>query len=266
MTWGDDCLFSKLFAKKEENYIDQEHVENIDINLDKNISKVKNIYCFPKNSCFSIHELYIKALQKKGALLYLDSIVDQNRVEQFVILPLINNSNNEVEKNDLSAIASGLIPASMNKTISDFSELTRAVNEGKVVLLIEGFDKAVSISASKFEHRSVAETTNENSIKGGKEAFVESAKVNLSLIRKYIKNEKLISERLTVGDTSPYETYILYIDGVANIDVVDRIRKRISQIKTKGILSAGQLEQHIEERPYSLVPTILYTERPDRAS
>ena len=45
-----------------------------------------------------------------------------------------------------------------------------------------------------------------------------------------------------------------------------KVKDRLASINTDTIPNIAILEQYIEERPRSLFPTILYTERPDRAS
>jgi len=48
--------------------------------------------------------------------------------------------------------------------------------------------------------------------------------------------------------------------------VVKEVQRRLKNVKTDFLVSSGMLEQLIEDNPYSIVPTILSTERPDRTA
>src|SRR5699024_1757736 len=52
--------------------------------------------------------------------------------------------------------------------------------------------------------------------------------------------------------------------GIADPRVVERIRKKMTEIKVDDISSSGQIEQYLAEHPHSIFPTTGNTERPDR--
>lgn len=49
-------------------------------------------------------------------------------------------------------------------------------------------------------------------------------------------------------------------------ELLQKIKDRLASFETDSILDLSILEQYLEERPRSLFPTILNTERPDRAA
>ena len=67
------------------------------------------------------------------------------------------------------------------------------------MFFIEGADFAVSMPCQGFETRSVSEPASETVVRGPKEGFIESINTNRSLIRRKIKNEKLIFEEMQIG-------------------------------------------------------------------
>lgn len=69
---------------------------------------------------------------------------------------------------------------------------------------------------------------------------------------------------MEVGQRSTKKIAILYIQDIANPQLVNNIKERIKQINVDYIEQIAILEQHFEERSYSLFPSILLTERPDR--
>lgn len=58
---------------------------------------------------------------------------------------------------------------------------------------------------------------------------------------------------------------LMYLKNIVDPGLVESVKQRISQIEAIGTDHLSVLEQHIEERPYSLIPSALLTERPDRA-
>ena len=86
------------------------------------------------------------------------------------------------------------------------------------------------------------------------------------LIRKHFKSEKLVSESIEVGEKSKNDVYMMYVEGITDPNLVNTVRERIKGIKTDFLSNVSMLEQFIEERSYSLISTVMYTERPDRAA
>lgn len=96
-------------------------------------------------------------------------------------------------------------------------------------------------------------------------AFNESLATNISLIRRFLTNPKLCNESYTVGKQTKSAISLLYLKGIADEDMIDRMRKRIKSIDIDGILDSSNLVQLIEDNSFAIFPQLLLTERPDRA-
>src|SRR5690606_38220960 len=131
------------------------------------------------------------------------------------------------------------------------------------MLFIDGEMIAYAMDVAKFAYRSVAKSENESVIKGPQDAFTESLNINLSLIRKQLHSKHLINEGLQIGQKSVNEVNILYVKDLVNDDILNNIKQRIGDINADTVRNLELLEQYLEERPYSLIPTMLYTEKPD---
>lgn len=235
-------------------------------NLEVDLEELKRIFFYPKNKDFTIRSLHIKSLNMAGIIIYLNGSTCVNTLVSDVITPLIEDFNEDLGEDIVKGVINKIIHTKIAEKISDISQITTSITKGNALLLIENSKEAISISASDFEHRSVEKPVNENTIKGPNEAFVESATVNRSLIRKHIKYENLVAESIEVGENSKNDVYMMYIEGIADEELVKNIKTRIQDIKSECVSNVSMLEQFIEERSYSLIPTILYTERPDRAA
>ncbi|UFT99450.1 spore germination protein [Radiobacillus kanasensis] len=223
----------------------------------QNIDHIKQLYTYGTNRDFQSREFTAKGPQKKVNIFFYTSIVDTKKINQDILKPLVEFEGKSLEN---------ILTTENITTLYDFEAVINHINSGKAVLIIEECDYALSVEVSNFQHRAVEKPENENVLKGPKEAFTESSIINLSLIRKRIHNKQLIAEGVNVGERYTMEATLLYIDDVVNKDILQNVKKRLHDIKSDGIRNIELLEQYLEERPYSIIPTILYTERPDRAA
>jgi len=117
-----------------------------------------------------------------------------------------------------------------------------------------------------YEKRSVDKTTSESVVYGPKEGFVESLRTNITLIRRIVQTENLVSDIFTVGTEMPTLVSLMYIKGVVNEKALEEVRRRVRSLNIPQCPGTGYLQQLIEDHPYSLMPQMLETERPDRAA
>ena len=151
------------------------------------------------------------------------------------------------------------------KKITTIQDATKDMVSGNTIILLEGELQGISIDTVGFENRSITEPTTETVIKGPKAAFIESVAVNRSLIRKELRDPGLMCEYITIGERAPQQVSVMYLKDIADPAIVEKVKGRISEIKSDAVLELSLLEQRIEERPYSLIPSTMTTERPDRA-
>lgn len=111
--------------------------------------------------------------------------------------------------------------------------------------------------------RKIAEPESETVIRGAHEGFVEPLSTNIYLIRKRLQNPKLKIKYFSIGNDSHTKVAMIYLDHLANKHIVAEMEKRLNEIDTDYILAPGHIEEFISNN-YSIFPTLLSTERPDR--
>lgn len=244
------------------------------------------------NSDINIREFTLVAKNKnyKAFLLYIDGMIDSKTINDFVLEPLMlrNKSNTCLSDNkkDFSiAIASNisikkraknfdledfiynsLIPQNSISKETEFSKIISDVNSGNCVLFIDTLSIAFSIDVKGFKARSVSTPNNEIVVRGSQEAFVESIRVNTSLIRRIINNENLVIENTDVGKVTRTKVAICYMKNIANDNLIAEVKYRINNLLVDSVISSGELEQLIQDSTYIAVPQIIATERPDKAA
>lgn len=252
-------IIKNRHVSDNSSHIRLNNQEKITANLQKNIKQFKQIYSFPQNSDVIIRHLKINGLQKNAAVLFIKTITDEKLIDLHILEPLLLNKN--ITKN-----IEGILPTQSVTVSSEIDIITSKINQGSVVLFVEGVKEAYTINVADFKERNIEKAENEIVIKGPKEAFNEGVSTNISLIRKKIKDENLIVESVEVTERSHNQVYFLYIKDLTNDKLVINIRNRLKALHVDSIQNLSMLEQYIEERPFSLFPSILYTERPDRAA
>ncbi|SET28099.1 spore germination protein KA [Oceanobacillus limi] len=232
---------------------------NIGNNLEQTLDIFKKIYTYPHNQDFKVRNLHIGGSNKKAAILFINTVTDTKIIEENVIKPLLSNNDSDKKIDDIVSVLSISTECKIKNVLTN-------LNKGSAILLVDDDSKAYILSAANFEGRNIEKSENETVVKGPKEAFNERANTNISMVRKKVKNENLVVESLTITERSKNDLFILYEKDLANDKLISNIKKRINALDVDAIQNLGLLEQHIEERKLSIFPTVLYTERPDRAA
>ena len=133
-------------------------------------------------------------------------------------------------------------------------------------MFIDGLNQCFHMDVKKWEHRAINKPETEQSIYGPQEAFNEMVRTNTILIRKILKTEKLIAEGIKIGEISKTRGVLLYIEGIANENLVKEVRKRLNSITVDFIISTEEVAQFIENTGYSLFSQTMSSERPDRTA
>ncbi|WP_232824090.1 MULTISPECIES: spore germination protein [Paraliobacillus] len=233
-----------------------EKKEKLQEDAKDNAERLKQLFSYGINKDFSYKQLVADYNKKKIYLFFYASIVNSDKIEEFIIKPIHEGEGDKLSK---------IINTRDLIEITDFEQATDDINNGKIVLLMEGDSIGYSMEVSDFKHRAISQPANESVIRGPKEAFTESLFVNISLVRKQIRDKQLITEQSSVGTRSKQSVVLVYVSDIVNDEILKNVRERIESIEVDTVRNVELLEQYIEERPYSIFPSILYTERPDNA-
>ncbi|KGT43074.1 spore gernimation protein GerA, partial [Bacillus cereus] len=204
--------------------------------------------------------------QNKILFIYIDGLTDTKVVEQVVLKPMMFEGLPSGVKSVDSVgeiIQNQLIAVSQVKTISKVREVIEAVLKANIVILTEGESQALVADLKGFEKRGIEEPAAEISVRGPRDGFTETIRVNTSLIRRRIRSQKLKMEPYSIGELSQTDVVIAYIEGIAPDSVLDEVRQRVKRIQIDGVLESAFIEEFIEDQPFSPFPQIQNTERPD---
>jgi spore germination protein KA len=207
--------------------------------------------------------------EREAALVFIDGLVDTRVIHDHILRPLmvetfkLKNMPDSGLKKDLNWLGEHFITVNSWSLITIIDEALNAILAGDTILLIAGFSEGLQISSKGWEKRGIQEPDTEVNIKGAREGFIENLRTNTALLRRKVGHPHLTYETMTVGKKTKTDLAIAYIHGIVREELVAEVKSRIARINTDAVLDAGILEQYIEDAPFSLFPTVNYTERPE---
>lgn len=235
--------------------------------LASNKKYIEESFSMPRNQDVVIREFKI-ARKTKAFLIFVDGMVDKTSINQFILPQLMNPDNFKDSSNRslIDYIMDNVLSITQLTKASDFDKIKVQILNGLTVLFIDKCSEALIMETRGFEKRNIDRPITEQVVKGSQEGFTENLRTNITLLRRIIKNEKLITEIIPTGSLHKGNCAILYIEGITNPKIVKEVRRRIKKIDTDFIAGNGMLEQLIEDDYLMPFPQVVSTERPDRAA
>lgn len=134
---------------------------------------------------------------------------------------------------------------------------------GFCVVLFPG-GGAISFEAKTGEKRSLSAPEVENTVKGPKDAFVETVRSNTSLIRRHLRTPDLELYETKVGQRSLTNVTVVSIKNLTDPKLVQKMIERLNDISIDGFLTASAVEEYVTGSRTTAFPLLQYTERTDR--
>lgn len=201
----------------------------------------------------------------KIAILFNESLISSKDINDFILEPLTENNSSKKITN-ISEYLMTNIPATKTVEIDNYDNLILNLLSGFTVILIDNYPTALGIETKTSLDSGIAPAINEKTLKGPKDAFTENYQVNIGLIRKRLKYEKLMLFNNMVGNIGKSKVGIMYIEGIANSKFVDKIINKIENISIDAVFDLNQIVEIISENENNVIPNFLTTERPDYAA
>ncbi len=261
-----DWMFFKKdkSSNNDNNKITEENLKKQDID----INKIKEI--LGENSDFIVKELDYKHVHLY--FIYFETLSDATTVDTSVLKPIIDMVKSKTNENTnysnidiLKNMEEGLIPHRSSKIVNNLNDFINSLLTGSLGVVASNIkNEAIAFEVKKIEKRKVSEPTNENIIKGSKEAFIEDIKINIALVRSRIKNPNLKAVKLEVGEISKTDITVMYLNDIVDKNLLNKVVEKIKNMKTNNIVAGADFEEQIIDNKYSIFPQLIYTEKTDK--
>lgn len=213
-------------------------------------------------------DFIVRELRCCGFELYayaVDGLVSGADMSNYVIKPIAQTlRGGSMEELYRSAMA-GSIYNGVADVCTDVDTATTKLVNGFCVVLFPGVG-AIAFEVKTGVSRGPSAPEVENTIKGPKDAFVETIRVNTSLLRRHLRTPDLRIVSTTIGKRSLTNVAVIWIEGITNPELVRRMMDRLDTIDIDGLISPAAVEEYITGSRITAFPLLQYTERPDRLS
>ena len=203
----------------------------------------------------------------KATLFFIDGLVSGQSIAEEVIKPitedrrfLLMSSDNEMQ----NMMLGGLVYAATAKKRTEMKDVISDLLNGFCAVIFPDTGVAITFEVKDKDKRSIDQPKEEKVVKGSKDAFIEVLKTNSTLVRKKLRDPNLKIKSTVIGSESATMAAIVYIKGFTNPEIVNEAERRLSSIKTDGVLTAASIEEAVVDNPKTPFPQLISTERPDK--
>lgn len=256
----------RIFSKKNKDGETAHPRENVRYDCPVSLENVKSIF----SSCqdFQTRPVWPGGQKQRGiTLCWLDGVVSGKDVSEDVLRPFTDPerfTGQESAAQCLDKLLHGGIYSGTVQKRDAMDDLVSDIMNGCCVLILDALGAAASFETKTSLNRGISEPSAEKTLKGSKDAFVETLRTNTSLVRRHLRTPELKLEQTVVGRRSGTAVAIFYVKGITNSKTVEEVKRRLDDIDIDGLTSSGCLEQYIVDSPGSPFPQLLHTERPDK--
>ena len=216
---------------------------------------------------FNLRPVWPGGARREGVCVcWLDGLVSGDAVSRDVLQPLTDDRRlaGGSERAMLDALLRGAVWACAAARCDDMDALVSRLLGGSCAVVFDRLGAAAAFETRSDVGRAVGPPTVEKSVKGGKDAFVETLRTNTTLVRRRVRDAALKLVQTTVGRKSGTAVAVMYLEGVAAPETVTALLGRLDAIDVDGLTAAGNLEPYLADRPGSPFPQLSHTERPDK--
>lgn len=192
----------------------------------------------------------------------IDGLIASGAASDYVIKPLTDLRADSMDGLYRLALQ-GQVYNSVTDSCEDLDTVALKLVNGFCVILFPDAG-AIACEVKTPEKRGLSAPEVENTVKGPKDAFVETNRSNTSLIRRHLRSPDLRIFETQVGRRSLTNVSVLWLNGVTNPVLVDRMKERLASIDIDGLVSPSAVEEYVTGSRPTAFPLLQYTQRTDR--
>ena len=212
-----------------------------------------------------MHVRHLTVFGREASVYFADGLVSADLMQHYVLQPLMALRDAEQPQDAAGELRAAVWACDVQQA-QDVAAAAEQVLNGRAVLFVDGMACALGFDARFSVRRGISPPLTERVVLGPHQAFNEGLRDCITLLRRILPTPDLIGEMRAIGTRYPTPMCMLYMKGVAEETTVQRVRERLDGVRAEQVLSIGALSQLLEDRPFSLIPQFVLTERPDRAA
>lgn len=232
-------------------------------NLEENKKVIKNYLPIDKSFDVIGRDL-ILGNSIKAYLLFIDGFA-KDEMLFWIIKSLQELSSEQITVNQLKEWIAKHISYIEVSSFEDLSEMQMNILSGAAAIILDGQTSGILLDIRTYPARSPEEPDLERVTRGARDGLVETIIFNTALIRRRLRDPKLICEITNVGKRSKTDVVLAYINDLVNQELLSDIKAKINSIQVDAlIMGEKSLEELLfKKKWYNPLPQVRFTERPD---
>ena len=195
----------------------------------------------------------------------IDGLVSGGDMSEYILKPITEHLRGQTMGELYEKALHGAVYNSVAEPCEDLQTVFKKLVNGFCVVLFPEAG-AIAFEIKTGVNRGPDAPEVENTVKGPKDAFVETIRINTSLLRRHLRTPDLRIFALTVGRRSLTNVAVVWVDGLTSDELVEKMKERLKEIDIDALISPSAVEEYVTGSRITAFPLIQYTERPDRFS
>jgi spore germination protein KA len=215
-----------------------------------------------------LNVMNVRICGRDCAVVSIEGMASSDSMGELVFRPLmeLERQGEKSSEEIFSFLTEGSLLAAERKTVFTYGEAVGQLFSGFALVAVDGLGKAVTYGIQGYEKRGVSTPECEQTVHGAQDSFTETVRTNISLIRRRMKTPTLRAEMSQMGEKSHTDVCMLYLTDKVSPETVEKLRRRLSEIKLDTVLSTEYIQPYIDESyDKTLFSAVNTTERPDMA-
>ncbi|NBC70503.1 spore germination protein [Paenibacillus sacheonensis] len=228
----------------------------------RNVESLRRL--FANNEQIVFHTIESSSGIPIAAMIYLNVLIDMERLQQHILPQIslhLHAAGGSAHSLEEAARAQGF-----EQSFGQLDVAVRTIADAGLVLCVEGRSEALGMRLPGYGKRAVGAPMTEVNVRGPRAGFIEDADTNLGLIYRRLKTDRLKSKSYRIGQESQTDVTVLYLDNQVDTGVLQEVERRLTAVRLNVVADSAQIEEWIQDSPYSPFPQIQNTERPDRVT
>lgn len=193
----------------------------------------------------------------------IDGLIASATASDFIFKPIVELLSGDSMAALYENARHGFIYNNVAVPCKDLDQVAFLLVNGFCVVLFPGVG-AVGYEVRTPDKRGPQVPEVENTVKGAKDGFVETIRSNTSYIRRHLRSADLRLYETQVGKRSLTNVSVIWLEGITDPQLVERIKTRLHSIDIDGLLTPSAAEEYITGSRRTAFPMMQYTERTDR--
>jgi len=195
----------------------------------------------------------------------IDGLIASAYASDYIFKPITQHLEAPTMAQLYESALSGMIYNNVAKPCEDLDTVALMLVNGFCVVLFPEVG-AIAFEVRTPDKRNTAPPEVENTVKGAKDAFVETIRSNTSYVRRHLRSPDLRLFEMQVGKRTLTNVSVVWLEGITDPALVEKMKQRLQSIDIEGFLTSSSVEEYVTGSRATAFPLLQYTERSDRFS